>query len=66
MVKKRPNREQASTTLDENLLREIKHLAIDEGCGYNELLEEGMRRVLQARKRKSRYESTNKTKKVSD
>lgn len=46
------NRIKYGTSLDEKLLRKIEHLAVDERCGVNELLEEGMRRIIQARARK--------------
>lgn len=39
-------------SLDKDLLKKIKHLAVEEEVNYNELIEEGMARVLKARSRK--------------
>ncbi|HQU28006.1 MAG: hypothetical protein H6750_04640 [Nitrospiraceae bacterium] len=40
-------------SLDQELMKEVKHLAVDEDRNVNEMLEEGMRLLLQKYKKKS-------------
>ena len=42
-----------TTTFDEDLIKEIKKLAIDLGCTANSLIEEGIRLVLKKYRRKA-------------
>lgn len=44
-------RKNYSTTLDENLLKEIKKAAIDEGRDLNDILEEIIRKYLESKKK---------------
>lgn len=42
----RPDRSQVTTTLDKNLYRDIRYLAMVLGVNSNDLIERGMRKVL--------------------
>ena len=42
-----------TTTLDEDLIKEIKKLGIDLGCSANDLIEEGIRLVLKKYRRET-------------
>jgi len=44
-------REVFSTRLDPELVKKLKHLAVDEGCSLNELLEEAIKLLLARRKK---------------
>jgi hypothetical protein len=55
-------RKKVSTSLNSDLLKKIKHIAIDEGKDYNDLLEEGMRKVIRSRKRKKETKLIKETK----
>lgn len=46
------DRKNVNTTLNKDLYKEIKLLALEEECGANDLLEEGMEYVLKKYKRK--------------
>ena len=52
MIKKKIIRERIGTSLDKELYKKIQMLAIAEDTSANMLIEEGMRRVLESRKRK--------------
>lgn len=41
-----------SLSFDQALMRELKHLAVDEDCNVNDLLEEAARDVLKKHKKK--------------
>ncbi|WP_321834372.1 hypothetical protein [Clostridium butyricum] len=45
-------RKAINTTIDADLMKEIKLLAIEEDCKINDLIEEGLRIVLDKRKDK--------------
>ena len=49
-TKKSMTREVFSTRIDPDLIRQLKHLAVDEGKALNELLEEAIRLLLTSRK----------------
>jgi predicted HicB family RNase H-like nuclease len=49
-MKKPTKREVFSTRIDPELLRQLKHLAVDEGKALNELLEEAIRLLLTTKK----------------
>lgn len=46
------NRESFSTRLDSDLIKELKHLAVDKGKSLNEVLEEAIEMLLKQRKPK--------------
>lgn len=46
-----PPREVFSTRIDPDLVRQLKHLAVDENKALNELLEEAIRLLLRVRKK---------------
>ncbi len=46
------NRKTYSHTLDQDLMKEIKHLAVDEDRNVNDVLEEAIRDVVQKHKKK--------------
>jgi hypothetical protein len=46
-------RKHFTTSLDEDLLKEIKKLAVDLDCSVNDLLEEGIKYLLKKYKNKS-------------
>jgi predicted HicB family RNase H-like nuclease len=50
-TKKSMTREVFSTRVDPDLIRQLKHLAVDEGKALNELLEEAIRLLLTNRRR---------------
>ena len=52
MIKRKIIRERIGTSLDKELYKRIQMLAIAEDTSANVLIEEGMRRVLESRKRK--------------
>ena len=52
MIKRKVIRERIGTSLDKELYKRIQMLAISEDTSANVLIEEGMRRVLESRKRK--------------
>jgi metal-responsive CopG/Arc/MetJ family transcriptional regulator len=52
MAKKDSKRKHFTTSLDPNLLKEIKKLAIDLDCSVNELLEEAIKHLLEKHKKK--------------
>jgi hypothetical protein len=43
-------RKPINTTIDDKLIKNIKILAINEDCNINDLIEEGLRLVLEKRK----------------
>jgi len=43
-------REAFSTTIKPNLIKQLKHIAVDEGCSLNDLLEEAIGRLIEKRK----------------
>ncbi len=47
----RPRRKQVGLRLAIDLMKEIRHLSIDEGKALNELVEEGLREVLRKYRR---------------
>jgi predicted HicB family RNase H-like nuclease len=49
-MKKSMKREVFSTRIDPELIRQLKHLAVDEGKALNELLEEAIRLLLTSRR----------------
>lgn len=46
-------RKAINTTVDDKLIKEIKLLAINEECNINDLIEEGLRLVIEKRKQES-------------
>lgn len=44
-------RKAINTTIDADLIKEIKLLAIEEDCKINDLIEEGLKLVLEKRKK---------------
>ena len=50
-------RKHFTTSLDENLLKDIKKLAIDLGCAVNDLLEEGIEYLLKKYGKETEEES---------
>lgn len=47
----RPRRKQFGLRLAIDLMKEVKHLAVDEGKSMNELVEEGLRELLRKYRR---------------
>ena len=45
-------RKAINTTIDADLMKEIKLLAIEEDCKINDLIEEGLRLIIEKRKKK--------------
>jgi predicted transcriptional regulator len=43
-----------STRLDQDLIKELKHLAVDEGRALNDLLEEAIQALLKKHEKKSK------------
>ncbi len=53
MAEKESNKRKTyGLSLDPDLMKEVKHLAVDEDRNVNEMLEEGMRLLLQKYKKK--------------
>lgn len=50
-TKKSMTREVFSTRIDPDLIRQLKHLAVDEGKALNELLEEAITLLLTSRRK---------------
>ena len=48
------NRKTYSHTLDQDLMKEIKHLAVDEDRNVNDMLEEAMRDLVKKYKKKGK------------
>jgi hypothetical protein len=48
------SRKPFTTSLDENLLKAIKKLAVDLDCAVNDLLEEGMQYILKKHEKKNK------------
>lgn len=50
----KPKRRPVNTTLDAELYEEIQLIAVKEKCNANDLIEEGMRWVIETRKKKDK------------
>jgi predicted HicB family RNase H-like nuclease len=61
-TKKSMTREVFSTRVDPDLIRQLKHLAVDEGKALNELLEEAIGLLLISRRKDKAGEGTDEGK----